>query len=110
MHLPPSLPPQAPEEQFAAFSETLSPGDVLSPGSRALIKSAKTGMFCRVVQAQGSSHIQCDVTDPAQASRFVYTGSGFSYNGGWPQQECCSLSRQAHFKRTSRTQWQPQPC
>lgn len=89
----PAICPQAPEEQFAAFSESLLPGDVLVPNSRTLIKSAKTGMFCRVVDVQGTGQIKCDVSDPAQATRFVYTGSGFSYNGG------CLPVRLRHYRR-----------
>lgn len=29
----------------------------------------------------GKQHIQCNITDPSQASAFVYNGTAFTYNG-----------------------------
>lgn len=68
-------------EQFTFLSTSLPPGTTLAPGSPMLIKSVKTGMFCRAVTgSDGLTKIKCDVSQAA-ASVMTYTGDGFSYNG-----------------------------
>jgi hypothetical protein len=70
-------------EQFAVFptSSSLTSGQPLLPGSSILIKSIKTGKFCRVVLVGDKQQILCDVDDPSAASTMAYTGTGFSYQG-----------------------------
>jgi hypothetical protein len=68
-------------EQFTFYSNSLDQGSALTAGSTMLIKSIKTGMFCRVITASdGLTKIKCDVT-AASATTMTYTGSGFAYNG-----------------------------
>jgi hypothetical protein len=71
-------------EQFAVFpaiGSSLAAGQALQPGSNILIKSIKTGKFCRVVAVGDKQQILCDVDDAAAASTMIYTGSGFSHQG-----------------------------
>jgi hypothetical protein len=57
----------------------LSPGAVITPGSNVLVKSIKTGLFCRVVLVDGNKQILCDV-EAADATPMIFTGSAFAYN------------------------------
>jgi hypothetical protein len=41
----------------------------------------QTGKLCKVVNKGDMRHIQCNITDPSQASVLVYNGTAFSYNG-----------------------------
>jgi hypothetical protein len=41
----------------------------------------QTGKLCKVVKRGDMQHIQCNITDPSQASAFVYNGTAFTYNG-----------------------------
>jgi hypothetical protein len=71
--------------QFAAFSTDLNPGSVIRVGSQILLKSLKTGMFCRLVSGPtGQQEVRCDI-DAAQAAELAtpltYDGTGVSYNG-----------------------------
>ncbi len=71
-------------EQFAVFpagGNSLSPGDQLRPGSSILIKSIKTGKFCRVVAVGNKQQLLCDVDSASAASTMEFTGSGFSFQG-----------------------------
>jgi hypothetical protein len=57
-------------EQFLVYSVSLSAGATISSGSPTLIRSVRTGLFCRsVTLPTGERHIKCDVADAAQASR-----------------------------------------
>jgi hypothetical protein len=41
----------------------------------------QTGKLCKVVNKGDMQHIQCNITEPSQASVLVYNGTAFSYNG-----------------------------
>lgn len=67
-------------EQFVVFSAGQIAGATIAAGSSTIIKSIKTGLFCRAVTLEnGQRQIKCDVADAAQASPFMYTGTGFSF-------------------------------
>jgi hypothetical protein len=72
---------KSPNEQFAVFHSLSMPGTVIAPGTYTLIKSVLTGAYCRAVAAPGTgkTQIKCDLSDAAQATPFVYTGTGFTY-------------------------------
>jgi hypothetical protein len=58
---------------------TVLPGMPMKPGSQVMLKSIKTGKYCRVVRVDRREQIKCDVANPADATPMVYTGTGFSY-------------------------------
>jgi hypothetical protein len=56
-------------EQFVIYSASQVTGAVISSGSPTLIRSVRTGLFCRsVTLPSGQRQIMCDVADAAQAS------------------------------------------
>jgi hypothetical protein len=56
-------------EQFVIYSANQVTGAVISSGSPTLIRSVRTGLFCRSVTLPGGQRqIMCDVADAAQAS------------------------------------------
>jgi hypothetical protein len=56
-------------EQFVVYTASLVAGALIAPGTTTLIRSVKTGLFCRTIALPtGSTQIQCDVADAAQAS------------------------------------------
>ena len=62
-----------PDAQLAIFSRGLAAGLVLTPNTTVLVKSLKTGMFCRFVKAPScpTHQVMCDVP-PEEASPFDY--------------------------------------
>jgi hypothetical protein len=94
----------SPAAQFYFYNATSPTSPLpLAPGASTIIKSEETGKFCRLVPISASSSrvprnntirqsqltapagsmlaMQCDVTDPAQATPMTYTANGLTYNG-----------------------------
>jgi hypothetical protein len=59
---------------------SLSP---IQPGQEAVLQSAQTGLWCRlvVIGAGPEQGMVCDQPSIATATAFLYTGSGLTYQG-----------------------------
>ncbi len=68
-------------EQFVVFpaASTANSGTVLVPGSKTILKSVRTGKFCRVVDVGGLQQVACDLDNPANATALTFTGTTFTY-------------------------------
>jgi hypothetical protein len=55
----------------------------IQPGQTAILKSVKTGQYCRLAACPADASkkcMLCDQATPASATKFEYTGTGLSHN------------------------------
>jgi hypothetical protein len=71
-------------EQFAAFPAAATSwvaGQELTSGSQIVLKSIKTGKWCRIVDVAGRQQVKCDLDSADGASALGLTPDGLSFQG-----------------------------
>lgn len=73
----------SPQQLFLPYNaNNLLSTEPINPFSSMLLKSMKTGLWCRLVLVPGDATqtgMVCDLADPAAANVFTYTGRSISY-------------------------------
>jgi hypothetical protein len=66
--------------QLFSFTSTTDPFGPILPGETMLVTSEQTGMYCRATATTPAGMV-CDVSNPAFATNFTWTGTTITYNG-----------------------------